>query len=435
MEIPIKKLIITGGKPLKGAVRVSGAKNSATKMMIASLLTDEPVVISNCPLIGDVEITAEICRQIGSKVEFGDNKIRLHTPKILSTTVKQLSRKNRLSVLALSPLLTRAGQANLPVVGGDEIGARPVNFHLDALRRMGAETTETKDGYSAMSRGLKGASIHLPYPSVGTTENIILAAVLANGRTQITGAAIEPEVMDLIKMLQQMGAIIELRADRGIVIDGVKKLHGVEYKVMPDRLEAASFAMLAVATNGEILVEGARQDDLITFLNTLRRLGVDYKIEHNGISFKRAGELRAIEVETDTHPGFMTDWQQPLAVVLTQAHGKSTIHETVYEDRFGYTETLRRMGAKIEITTDCLSDLKCRFKGQEQKHSAIIAGPTLLHGTGIEIPDIRAGMAHVIAALVAAGESTITGVEHLLRGYEDLLPKLEALGANFRVEI
>ncbi len=431
----IKSLTIFGGQPLSGKVRVSGAKNAATKMMIASLLTDEPVILNNCPMIGDVEITAEICQKVGAQVEVAPGKIKLHTPEITNTTVKELTRKNRLSVLALSPLLHRAGEAELPVVGGDDIGSRPVDMHVKALQKMGAKIEETADGYRASANGLRGTNISLRYPSVGATENIIFAAVLATGRTQIKGAAIEPEIIDLIKMLQQMGAIIELGADRSIIIDGVKKLRGVEYDIMPDRLEAASFAMLAVATDGQILVQGARQDDLITFLNTLRRMGADYQIDDDGMLFKRANKnLKAIYVETDTHPGFATDWQQPLVVLLTQAHGLSKVHETVYEDRFGYTETLRQMGAKIEIVTDCLGELECRFKGQGQKHSAIIDGPTTLHGTTIEIPDIRAGMAQVIAALVANGDSTLTGVDHLLRGYEDLLPKLEAVGARFEVE-
>lgn len=431
----IKSLVVTGGRPLSGEVQVSGAKNATTKMMIASLLTDEPVILHNCPMIGDVEITAEICQRVGAKVEFGQHSVKLHTPKITETTVKRQTRKNRISVLALSPLLTRAGKAELPIVGGDEIGPRPVNFHLEALRQMGATIDETEEGYVASCDGFKGAKITLAYPSVGATENIILAAVLADGKTEIRNAGIEPEIFDFIKLLQQMGAIIEIRADRVVVIEGVSKLHGGEYRIMPDRLEAASFAMAAVATDGEILVKGAEQHHLITFLNTLRRLGADYIVESEGIRFRRTAEaLKAIDVETDTHPGFMTDWQQPLAVLLTQAEGISKIHETVYEDRFGYTETLRQMGADIQIVTDCLGELECRFKDGGQKHSAIITGPTPLSGADIKIPDIRAGMAHVIAALVASGESRLTGVEHLLRGYENLLPKLEAVGAQFVVE-
>ncbi len=437
-KLMVKTLKIIGGCPLKGEVVVSGAKNAATKMMIASLLTDEPVILHNVPAIGDVEITAEILQKIGAEVEFHFNdasSIRIHTPKISATTVDKLSLKNRLPVLAISPLLHRAGRAEVPLVGGDKIGPRPVNFHLEALRMMGANITETADQYEATATSLHGADIALPYPSVGATENIILAAVLAKGRTRITNAAIEPEIMDVIKMLQQMGAIIELRADRAIIIDGVTKLGGLEYRVMPDRLEAASYGLMAIATDGEILVRNAKQDDLITFLNTVRRIGATYSIEESGIRFRRTnGTLTATDVETDTHPGFATDWQQPLVVLLTQAKGESTVHETVYEDRFGYTETLRQMGASISVEDSCLGTLACRFKGKNEPHSAIITGPTPLHAADIVIPDIRAGMAQVIAAMVAEGQSTLTGVEHLLRGYENLLDKLKAIGANFTAE-
>ncbi len=237
-----------------------------------------------------------------------------------------------------------------------------------------------------------------------------------------------------MKLLQRMGAIIEFGADRTVTIDGVDKLHGASYTILPDRLEAASFALLALASNGEITVEGARQDELISFLNTVRRIGGDYEVLDNGIRFRRAGKkLRGIELETDTYPGFATDWQQPIAVVLTQAVGLSVLHETVYEDRFGYTADLRRMGADIGVFAKCLGELPCRFRKFSEPHSAVIKGGTKLHGTEIEIPDIRAGMAQVIAALVATGDSTLTGIHHLERGYEHFWDKLRAVGAEFEL--
>ncbi len=417
---------------MRGEVTISGAKNAATKMMIASLLTDEPVVLHNCPQIGDVEITAEICRAVGAKVTFDGSTVSLHTPKILRPAVKRLSQNNRISVLAISPLLHRAGSAAVPKVSGDFIGPRPVNFHLDALRKMGANIEETSKGYKAKATGLHGTSITLPYPSVGATENVIFAAVLAQGRTIIKNAATEPEITDIIKMLQRMGAIIEFRANRTIIIDGVERLGGVEYSIIPDRIEAASYAIMAVATDGDILVKGARQEDLMTLLNTIRRIGADYTIEEGGIRFKRIGRtLIGIELETDTHPGFMTDWQQPMVVLLTQAEGISVVHETVYEDRFGYVETLKAMGSSITVFSKCLGELPCRFNGEGYKHSAVIKGPTPLRSAKVVIPDIRAGMAQVIAALIAEGTSELTGLEHLLRGYENLLDKLKSVGADF----
>lgn len=431
----INALTITGGRPLTGEITVSGAKNAASKMMLASLLTSEPVILHNCPRIGEIDITAELCRTIGSKVEMDGNTLTIHTPKIKNTVIKKQSESNRMPVLAISPLLHRNGMASVPHVGGDKIGPRPVNFHIEALKEMGAQITETRSGYEARAKKLHGTSVRLPYPSVGATENIIMAAVLAEGRTYINNAAIESEIVDLMKMLQQMGAIIEFRANRQIIIDGVDELHGVEYTVLPDRMQAASFGLMAIATGGDILVKGAIQDDMMTLLNTVRRIGADYAIEEDGIRFFRTSEpLQGIELETDTHPGFMTDWQQPLVVLLTQAHGMSVVHETVYEDRFGYTETLRAMGANIKVFNKCLGELECRFNGKGFQHSAIITGPTPLHGIDSVVPDIRAGIAQVIAALTAQGESTLTGIGHLLRGYEDLLGKLEAVGAQIKVK-
>ena len=423
-------------KPLRGQVRVAGAKNAASKMMIASLLTDGEVIIDNCPLINEISITAEICAAVGAHVIRDGSRVILRTEHIQNTTVTDLSRANRISILALAPLLHRAGQAVVPMVGGDAIGPRPVDYHLDGLRQMGATIESSGHAYHAKApkSGLQGTTIALPYPSVGATENIILAGVLAHGRTRIENAAVEPEIVDLVKFLQQMGAIVEFGANRTIVIDGVAKLRGATYSVLPDRLEVASWANAAIATNGEIMVSGARQDELGTFLNTVRRMGGDFEVSPEGIGFKRGKfGLVGIELETDTYPGFATDWQQPTVVTLTQAKGISVVHETVYEDRFGYTEDLRNMGADIGVFAKCLGELPCRFRNRSERHSAVIIGSTPLAGTSIEIPDIRAGMAQVIAALVAEGESTLTGVSHLERGYAQLWTKLEAVGAAIQV--
>jgi UDP-N-acetylglucosamine 1-carboxyvinyltransferase len=429
-----KTLHIRGGKPLSGRIRVAGAKNAASKMMIASLLTDAEVILDNCPQIEEISITGEICAAVGTKVRREGSRTTVHTPHITNTTVTGLSRSNRISVLTLAPLLHRAGRAQLPLVGGDNIGPRPVNFHLQALEQMGATIEQKAEYYDAVAPkgGLRGMPITLPYPSVMATETVILAGALATGRTRIENAAIEPEIVDLVKFLQQMGAIVEFGANRVITIDGVHELHGAHYSVLPDRLEAASFANLAIATGGEIIVDGARQSELGTFLNTLRRIGAEFEVDTDSIRFRRSPTgLVGIELETDTYPGFATDWQQPTVVTLTQAKGISVVHETVMDDRFGYTEDLIRMGADIGVFAKCLGELSCRFRNRSQRHSAVITGPTPLTGTEIEIPDIRAGMAQVIAALVADGESTLTGVHHLERGYEGLWNKLRAIGADF----
>lgn len=435
----VSKLIIQGGKKLEGTISLAGAKNAATKMMIASLLTDEPCRLRNFPHIGDTAITAELCRQIGSVISIDQKDdeavMTIATPEIKNAKVTFLSRRNRIPILALGPLLARVGEAEVPVLGGDKIGPRPVDIHLNALTAMGAEIEVKDNTYVARApHGLYGTKIVLRYPSVGATENALLAAVLAKGRTIIDNAATEPEILDLIKMLQQMGAIIELGANRNIYIDGVARLHGIEYTIMSDRNEAVSFACLAVATNGRILVKGARQDDLITFLNTLRRIGGEYEVTADGIAFfKPAGQvLRAANIETDTHPGFMTDWQQPVAILLTQSRGDSIIHETVYEDRFGYTVDLNRMGADITVSNDCLGEHPCRYFHAGFQHSAVIHGPRPLQSAQLEVRDLRAGIAHVIAALIASGTSVITGAEELDRGYVLLDQRLAALGANIQ---
>lgn len=414
-----------------GEITLAGAKNAATKMMIASLLTEEPLVLENFPKIGDTEITAELCSKVGTDISWGENSVTLHTPKIKQNKVTELSRRNRLPILALGPLLARAGEAEVPILGGDKIGPRPVDLHVYALKALGAEIEATPTSYRGRAKnGLIGAPIKFPFISVGATENALLAAVLAKGKTKISNAALEPEIVDIIKLLQKMGAIIELGSNRTIYIEGVPKLYGARHKILPDRNEAVSFACLALGTNGRILVKGARQGHLITFLNIVRRLGGEYEVTPEGISFWRAGKLKPIHQETDAHPGCMTDWQQPLAVVLTQAKGISGIHETIYEDRFGYAKDLNAMGAKISAFADCGQSSPCRFAGANFNHRATVEGPTPLKAQKLVVRDIRAGIAHVIAALMADGKSELSNVEELDRGYEKIDERLRNLGAD-----
>jgi UDP-N-acetylglucosamine 1-carboxyvinyltransferase len=427
----MESFVIKGGKPLKGKVTLSGAKNAASKLLLASLLTDEQVVVTNVPKQRETAITQEILETVGAKVSWDDHVVTTRTETISNTEVTKLSRKNRLSVLAIAPLLHRSGQATVPIVGGDKIGPRPVNFHTDALEQMGAKFESRGDAYHATVDGrLKGALIELPYPSVGATETCIFAGVLAEGRTVIRNAATEPEIFLLVQMLQKMGAIIEPRSGRVIEITGVEKLHGCQIEVFADPLEAASYACAAIATRGEVFVRGARHEQMITFLNAVRRLGGIYEVQDDGILFKSNGEYHSIDIETDTYPGFRTDWMQPFVVLLTQAKGVSRVHETVFDDRLGFTKTLNEMGADIERTYKCLGELQCRFKDQNHMHSATVNGPTNLSATEIEVPDIRAGLALVLGALVAEGESRLTGIEHLDRGYERLEEKLRGIGAD-----
>jgi UDP-N-acetylglucosamine 1-carboxyvinyltransferase len=435
---------IKGGAPLKGEVVIPGAKNAITKMLVASLLSDKLCVFHNVPNITEVEVTVDLCQEIGMQVRWDRKERRLEaiTPHLKTTYVPQrFSGGNRIPILMIGALLGRTDEdIVVPTVGGCKIGQRPVTFHIDALRQLGAEIEYRemkKDGaYFAQShKGLKGNVIDLPYPSVGATENTILAACRAKGSTVIRNAAMETEVIDLILFLQKYGVNIVIEPNRTICIDETKEFYEVEHHVVPDRLEAASYGMAAISTRGRVFVQGAKQEHMITFLNKIRELGGGFKIYQEGIEFFYKGPLKGgLHIETDVHPGFQTDWQQPFAVLLTQANGSSVIHETVYENRFGYTETLKEMGADIELFTQCLGGRACRFAGKNFHHSAVIKGPKKLRGMHIEIPDLRAGFAYVMAALTAKDESVLSNLQFLDRGYEAIDEKLVSLGASLSRE-
>ena len=319
----------------------------------------------------------------------------------------------------------------IPAPGGDRIGPRPINFHLDGLQRMGATLKTRENAYHFTTTGLRGATIDLPFPSVMATETLLIAATMARGVTIIQNAAIEPEIIELIKFLQKMGAIIEQRVDRKIVIEGVDRLHGAEHHALSDRNEAVSLAIAAYLTHGDVRVIGADQGVLLTFLNTLYRVGLDFAVDDQGIRFfGGGGRIKPIALETDVHPGFMTDWQQPFTVLLTQARGMSVIHETIYEDRFGYTVDLNKMGADTGLYSKCLGELQCRFRERNYKHSCVVRGPTPLRAADLTMPDVRAGASYLLAALCAEGTSTVRGIEHIERGYEGLEGKLRSLGAR-----
>lgn len=426
------KFIVRGGKPLYGKIKISGAKNSASKLLIASLLTDEEVKITNSPnLISEMKVAKEICTAIGTKFKkFRGDEIIVQTKSIHATSFSpELGIINRLGILTVGPLLNRVGEAKIPKLGGDRIGARPINFHLEGLKKLGVKIKEYKNFYLLKAKRLLGCQIIMPYPSVGATENIILSSVLAEGKTTINNAATEPEIIDLIMMLQKMGAIIDVLPSREIVITGVERLNGTNQRVIPDRIEAASFACAAIASKGDITLIDARQDDMITFLNSVRLIGADYEIEENGIRFFYKKKLKSLNIETDVHPGFMTDWQPPMTILLTQSHGTSTVHESVYENRFGYINELKKMGADIEMTTDCLGK-PCRFYGTDYQHSVIINGPTKLKCSNIVVPDIRAGFSYLVAAILAKGESTVNGIHYIDRGYERIEEKMRMLGVE-----
>lgn len=437
----ISALKIEGGTPLYGEVNVRGAKNLVPKAMVAALLGSTPSVLRNVPEIKDVQVVTDLVELHGVKVNVDSNTGDL-TMDPSGTTVASHSEiqvqagASRIPILLCGPLLHSIGEAFIPDLGGCKIGDRPIDYHLRVLESFGAKVEKLPTGISmkAPAGGLHGAKVRLPYPSVGATEQVLLAATRAEGKTELTNAAVEPEIIDLIAVLQKMGAIITVETDRQIIIEGVKELKGYDHTALPDRNEAASWASAALATHGDIFVRGANQKDMSQYLNVFRKIGGGLDIQDDGIRFYHpGGELNPLIVETNVHPGFMTDWQQPLVVAMTQAQGVSVVHETVYENRFGFTEALSRMGANIQIHRDCLGTVKCRFGHQNFMHSAIISGITPLKGADINVPDLRGGFSHIIAALAAEGTSNVTGVDVIARGYEKFDEKLAGLGAQFEV--
>jgi len=427
---------IRGGQPVVGEIRCNGTKNFATKAMVAALLADEPTLLTNVPNIGDTNITLDMFASVGVKLErdVEKNTLKLHPSSIDQYEVTMPhSGSNRIPILLLSPLLHKFGKVSVPMMGGCNIGARKVDFHTAAIEKFGGKVVEDENGYLATRTGrLQGTHIDLPYPSVGATETCLFLAVLAEGTTFIDNCALEPEIFELITMLRSMGAIIYTYPGRQLRIEGVEKLHGTRIDIFGDRIEGASWACLACASDGEIVVEGLRPDTLGNFLPHYQSVGGGFELlGDQKIRFFRATELRPTMLETDVYPGFSTDWQQPFAIMLTQAEGVSVIHETVYEKRFGYLKTLSALGVKAQLTTYCLGQTPSRFANKGFEISAIITGKTPLKAVdSLEVPDLRAGLAYVIAAAVAEGETTITNVANIERGYGDISKRCQNMTLN-----
>jgi len=434
------KIVIEGGRPLRGRINVRGAKNLATKAMVAALLGDTPSVLHDVPEISDVSIVTRMLDAYGVAVTSPEEGVLVLDPTNVERAhfaqIDALAGSSRIPILFCGPLLHRLGEALIPDLGGCRIGDRPIDFHMDALRAFGAIVDKSYEGIRITApTGLHGANIELPYPSVGATEQVLLTAVRARGVTELKNAAIEPEIMDLIAVLQKMGAIIWIEPNRTIFIEGVETLSGYTHRAIFDRNEAASWASAALATGGDIFVGGAKQPELMTFLNVFRKVGGAFEVHEDGIRFYHpGGPLKPVQVETDVHPGFMTDWQQPLIVALTQAEGVSVIHETVYENRFGFTDALVEMGADIVVHQDGLESVTRRVPRRNLEQAAVITGPTPLHGADVRVPDLRGGFSYLIAALTAEGRSTVTNLGIISRGYEHFVDKLEALGAQFTLE-
>ena len=409
------EITIQGGQQLSGTVSLSGAKNSSFKLMIASLLSPREVNLTNVCRIADVDLVKEIIIQLGGQVKADKSHFKLQADQLNSFTVPQsLGQASRASSLFLAPLLARFHQAIVPLPGGDQIGERRLNWHFAGLQTLGVNIELKNQLIYATCPVLKGGNYTFPEPTHTGTETLIMAAVLSQGKTILQNCALEPEVDDLIAFLTQMGAKITRQAPRTIIINGVKELGPVSYSVMPDRNEAVSYAIAALITQGDILVQHAREQDLIAFLAKLTEINAGFEVLSEGIRFYYRQPLQPTNVQTAPHPGFMTDWQPLWSVLATQFQGKSQVTETIFPNRFQFVPMLQAMGAKISRTSNTLK----------------VTGPVKLQGKNLVIPDIRAGATLVLAGLCAKSKTTLTGVEHLNRGYENFIGRLQALGAK-----
>ncbi|AKM84680.1 MAG: UDP-N-acetylglucosamine 1-carboxyvinyltransferase, UDP-N-acetylglucosamine 1-carboxyvinyltransferase [candidate division Kazan bacterium GW2011_GWA1_50_15] len=419
----MSKFIIHGGARLEGEITVSGSKNAALPMLAATLLTNEICVVHNVPRIADVDQMLTILRSLGARVDWvADHSVRIDASQVdgREPDYKQI-KKIRASVLLIGPLLARLKRVTIPHPGGCHIGARPIGVHIQALEDLGAVVRTDNQLYYITAERLRGKRIVLGEMSVTGTAVVVMAACLAEGTTEIRLAAAEPETTNLLGMLQGMGAKIGGIDSHTLVIEGMGQLHGVETTVIPDRLEAGTLAIAAAITRGDVTIHGFMHSHLDIFIKKLRDANVQLQIlSDNSVRISRTTLLKAVNIRTDVYPGFPTDLQAPLAVLLTQANGTSLIFETMFEGRLNYFQELARMGATANIL---------------DAHRAAINGPTVLYGKSIESLDIRAGATLILAALIAHGRSEIDHIELIDRGYERIDEKLNALGAQIeRIE-
>lgn len=432
------KFIIQGGTPLSGEVTLAGAKNSGFKLMIAALLAPEKSFIQNFSKIGDVFSVAEIVEHLGGEVVFDRN----HLLEIDGRNLKNfaLSEKHgklsRASTYFVGPLLAHFGRAVIPHPGGCQIGQRPLDRHLAGFRALGAKVKDFRDHYLIEAGKLQGTTYRFPKNTHGGTDVMLITSVFAEGTTILENAALEPEVDDLIAFLNKMGGRIKRGKNRTIKIEGVKKLKGATHTVMGDRNEAVTFGCAALLTKGEILVEGAQAKYLTAFFKKLREAKGGFRVTKKGILFFYKNPLLATRVKTAPYPGFMTDWQAIWAVLMTQAQGTSTIHETVFEKRFQYLPFLEKMGARFTLFNPKMAhpgkfyNFNLKDDRSDNFHAVKILGPVELHGTNLEVTDVRAGATITLAALAAHGKSQISSIDHIDRGYENLDGRLRALGAK-----
>ena len=409
---------VVGGQTLHGSVRVSGAKNATLPIMAAALLTDEPCVIDNVPILADIYVMAELLRHLGASVEIDEpgHRVSIHARDIVRHYAPdELVAQMRASFLVSGPILARTGRIETTPPGGCKLGSRPVDVDVRGFRRMGAEIIEQHSGFKITAPRLEGAEIYMDYPSHTGTENLLMAATLARGTTSIVNAASEPEIAAVGNVLREMGARIDGLGTPHLRIEGVERLHGFQATILPDRLEAGTFAIGAVITGGEVVLERVNEQDMIPLTSKLREAGAEVWWSDQSMLVRAGKRLEALEVQALPFPGFPTDLQAAFAVLLTQAEGTSRVFDRVYNDRLKYVHELEKMKANFEL----VSNQEARFHG-----------PTKLIGADVTALDIRAGACLVLAGLIAEGSSMIRDIHHLRRGYEDIVAKFQSLGAD-----
>ncbi|MFS4437710.1 UDP-N-acetylglucosamine 1-carboxyvinyltransferase [Paracoccaceae bacterium GXU_MW_L88] len=417
------KIIVKGGNSLSGQIPIAGAKNACLTLMPAALLTDEPLTLTNAPRLSDIRTMKELLRSLGTEIASlsDDQVLVLATPEITNSKADyEIVRKMRASILVLGPMLARLGHAEVSLPGGCAIGARPVDLHLRGLEALGAEL-DLRDGYvfAKAPGGLKGGVFEFPVVSVGATENLMMAATLANGKTVLKNAAREPEIVDLADCLRAMGAQITGDGTEEITIEGVEKLHGATHRVITDRIELGTYMLAPVMAGGEVELLGGRRDLVEAFCEKLEQAGVTVEETKAGLKVRRTnGRLTAVDVTTEPHPGFPTDLQAQMMAMLTLADGDSHLEETIFENRFMHAPELARMGANIEV----------------HGGTATVHGVETLRGAPVMATDLRASVSLILAGLAAEGETSVSRVYHLDRGYERLEEKLRACGADVRRE-
>jgi UDP-N-acetylglucosamine 1-carboxyvinyltransferase len=415
----MEKFVIKGRKKLGGEIRVKGAKNAALKILVAALLTDEKCSVSNIPQIEDVFNLIKLLQEAGAEIEHPKNgSCNIKTPEIKDNHLNEgVASRLKSSILLAAPLLARTGEVFLPKPGGCVIGQRPRDIFLDSFESFGAKITSYKKGYRVTASKLKGSKFVFPIVSVTATETAVLMGVLAEGKTELVNAACEPEVVNLVGFLKKMGAKIKGEGTPFIEIEGVKKLHGASVRVIPDRLEAGTFSILGAVANAPLKVTGVNPSHLEVVWSLLKKAGVNLEVDKDFVEVKPSLNLKAVNLRTHEYPGFPTDLQPPFTLLMTQAKGLSLVHETIFEGRLFYTDTLNQMGSQIVMC---------------DPHRVLVHGSTKLVGRKLISPDIRAGIALVMAALIAQGESVIENIQQVDRGYEKIEERLQKIGAEIK---